>query len=409
MKIDWSKLERKEDRVRIRWEWAKYDNDLDMLKRFGRILKGGKRSSTTKKSRLGGATGRGCKPDYFGKKQLVIVKLHYSNNEKSHKVMLGQYLTQARKENVEKKPTVFSATKEGEEACKEYKAKIVPLHFKLILSPETNKLPLQLYAKAYMERIEWELGVKFDWVAAVHTDTPHHHVHILINGADRDGKLLERPFPKDFIKVRALKLASDIATNIAGERSAEEIAIAKEKAVIANRWTSYDEDIQKLSKNNKIVPESERLRRRLNHLIELDLASYENGIYSLEKNWDTTLQITGRYNSFLKARDELKWNLKNDLKLFEGGQISGIVRKVYTLDDEYENNNAVIIENKNEAYFVPLFNRPSKKLEGKECVIEASTTSKGRLAAKIYTISKKPEKEKNVSQGKLSEKTKRMR
>ena len=86
MKIDWSKLERKEDRVRIRWEWAKYDNDLDMLKRFGRTLKGGKRS------RLGGATGRGCKPDYFGKKQLVIVKLHYSNNEKSHKYSsLGCY------------------------------------------------------------------------------------------------------------------------------------------------------------------------------------------------------------------------------------------------------------------------------------------------------------------------------
>lgn len=409
MKIDWSKLERKEDRVRIRWEWAKYDNDLDMLKRFGRTLKGGKRSSTTKKSRLGGATGRGCKPDYFGKKQLVIVKLHYSNNEKSHKVMLGQYLTQARKENVEKKPTVFSATKEGEEACKEYKAKIVPLHFKLILSPETNKLPLQLYAKAYMERIEWELGVKFDWVAAVHTDTPHHHVHILINGADRDGKPLKRPFPRDFVTRRSHIIASEIATNIIGERSMEDIALSNDRKLSSNRWTSYDEDILKLSKNNKIIPESERLRRRLNHLIELDLASYENGIYSLEKNWDTTLQITGRYNSFLKARDELKWNLKNDLKLFEGGQISGIVRKVYTLDDEYENNNAVIIENKNEAYFVPLFNRPSKKLEGKECVIEASATSKGRLAAKIYTISKNTEKEKNVSQGKSSEKTKRMR
>lgn len=409
MRINWSKLER-EDKFRIKWQWAKYDNDLDMLKRFSRTIKDATKTSTAKRRQFGGGGFTGCgKPDYFGKNQLVVVKLNYSKNQKSHKVMLGQYLTQARKENVEKKPTVFSATKEGEEACKEYKSKIVPLHFKLILSPETNKIPLQLYAKAYMERIEWELGVKFEWVAAVHTDTPHHHVHILINGADRDGNPLKRPFPRDFVKFRALKLASDIATNIVGERSAEEIAIAKEKAVIANRWTSYDEDIQKLSKNNKIVPESERLRRRLNHLIELDLATYENGIYSLEKNWDTTLQVTGRYNSFLYARDELKWNLKNDLKLFEGGQISGIVRKVYTLDDEYENNNAVIIENKNEAYFVPLFNRPSKKLEGKECVIEASATSKGRLAAKIYTISKNTEKEKNVSQGKSSEKTKRMR
>lgn len=405
IRIDRTKLERKEDRLRIRWQWAKYDDDIDQVKKFYRAIRKNKSSSSYAKPKNIFIGNRNL---ISPKQQNVMVKFNYSRIEKSHKTLLEQYLPQERKENVKEKPVFFSAKREGQEAYEAYKSNMVPLHFKIILSPETNRLPLKNYTRAYMERVEWELGVKFDWVAVVHTDKPHHHVHILINGADRDGKPLKRPFPRDFVTRRSHIIASEIATNIIGERSMEDIALSNDRKLSSNRWTSYDEDILKLSKNNKIIPESERLRRRLNHLIELDLASYENGIYSLEKNWDTTLQVTGRYNSFLYARDELKWNLKNDLKLFEGGQISGIVRKVYTLDDEYENNNAVIIENKNEAYFVPLFNRPSKKLEGKECVIEASATSKGRLAAKIYTISKKTEKEKNVSQGKSSEKTKRM-
>lgn len=393
MRINWSKLER-EDKFRIKWQWAKYDNDLDQLQKFYRRIKKTGSHPSAVKTKNGSTGGMRMRESIKPGQQRVMVKFNYSKNGKSHKTQLEQYMPQERKENVKEKPVFFSAKREGQEAYEEYKSNMTPLHFKIILSPESNRVPLKNYTKAYMERIEWELGVKFEWVAAVHTDTPHHHVHILINGADRDGNPLKRPFPRDFVKFRALKLASEIATNIVGQRSPEDIALAKEKALTSNRWTAYDEDIKKLAADNRIIPESEHLEKRLNHLIELDLASYENGIYSLEKNWDTTLQTTGRYNSFLKARDELKWNLKNDLKLFQGGQITGIVRKVYTLDDEYENNNAVVIENRNEAYFVPLFNRPSKKLEGKECIIEASAASKGRLAAKIYTMSKNTEKEK---------------
>ena len=106
MSLDWSKFERKKNRLRIRWQWAKYDDDIDQVKKFYRAIRRNKSSSSYAKP----------KNIFIGnrnlislKQQNVMVKFNYSRIEKSHKTLLEQYLPQERKENVKEKPVFFSA------------------------------------------------------------------------------------------------------------------------------------------------------------------------------------------------------------------------------------------------------------------------------------------------------------
>ena len=97
-----------------------------------------------------------------------------------------------------------------------------------------------------MHRIQREMGMRLDWLAAIHTDTGHPHVHILVNGRTAEGLEPSRLFRKDFIRHRCRTIASDIATNMIGPRTDEQKKIAREKIFEALRWTPNDQHIQEL-------------------------------------------------------------------------------------------------------------------------------------------------------------------
>jgi hypothetical protein len=59
--------------------------------------------------------------------------------------------------------------------------------FKIIVSPEfADRLNLRQYARELMRRMERDLGTQIEWVAAVHHNTEHPHVHIAVRGVDEE-------------------------------------------------------------------------------------------------------------------------------------------------------------------------------------------------------------------------------
>lgn len=401
MKVDFEKYRRQrdrqqEERLSIQWKFARYDDDAAQLKKlYGKLAPRGAHFSKSGGGLSGGGSHRGWNPD--GDKQFVMVKMRYSDKLDSHQKFLEEYITQEKKEGVAVKPVVFTGNLNpfasggerkvvyGQEALEEYKSKMVGRHYKFIISPDSKDVPMEQFTTAFMHRMQAEMGFRLDWIAAVHTDTGHPHVHILINGKTADGLEPSRLFRKDFIRHRCRTIASEITTNMIGPRTDEQKKAYKDSSTRALRWTTLDQQILEAEKDGVVVPANEFMNRRLDFLKTKDLAQFKDGKYILDKKWDEILVNTGRYNSFLEAREELKFTDKANLELFSGsGKIKGKITKLYCMNEEWQHNNGLLVEDgKGKAWFVPLFNPPSVKLAGKSVIIENVANSKGLLTPKI--------------------------
>ena len=194
-----------------------------------------------------------------------------------------------------------------------------------------------------------------------------------------------RLFRKDFIRHRCRTIASEITTNMIGHRTDEQKKLSREKVLEALRWTPLDQQILEAEKDGIVAPVNEFMRRRLDFLKTKGLAQFKDGKFILDKKWDEILVNTGRYNSFLEAREELKWTDKANLELFCGkGKIQGKVTKLYRMNEEWQHNNGLLVEDgKGQAWFVPLFNPPPAKFAGKSVIIENQANSRGLLVPKI--------------------------
>lgn len=270
-KIDFEKYRReREQSLKIHWKWARYDNDADQLKKlYGKFMGGRRKKTASTKSSgfLGGIPYSGWNPE--SDKQFVMVKMRYSDKLDSHNKFLQDYITQQNKEEVKVKPTVFSARLNpfsnsgqrkvvyGQEAVEDYKSCMTGRHYKFIISPDSSKVPMEEFTTAFMHRMQAEMGVKLDWVAAVHTDTGHPHVHILVNGATADGFTPKRLFRKDFVSHRCRIIASDIVTDMIGVRSAEQKRQSLDKSFTSLRWTNHDKLIAEHTKDGVVIAVNE--------------------------------------------------------------------------------------------------------------------------------------------------------
>ena len=337
------------------------------------------------------------------RKQPCTVKMYYTNDKAVHKSFLREYLTQIHKNNVIDKPVLFNDEYEEvpEKVILEYEKNIAPIGFKFIISPESQKVPMKQLAREYVKRLEKITGHKFSWFGAIHTDTEHIHCHVLINGKDKKTNL-EFRFPPNIIKEVARGLCSDICTEMIGSRSPEMIEMAKKRIPFARRWTILDENIVNYGgyfefntvkdiNNNKYEAEkvtSDDIEiERLNTLVEMGLAvNFNKNMpkkYFLEKGWKEKLKAIGRYNTYLNARNELRWTPFYNLELYDGsmGMIEGIVSKIYNMDYEGVMNNAVVIENKklNKAWYVPTRIKLKDDDIGHYITVKAEKNAKGKL------------------------------
>jgi len=326
--------------------------------------------------------------------QKCVAKMQYSSSIAAHKKQLTDYLTRE------------GTGKNGEEAelfgtdINEYKDNMVGKNFRIFLSPQSDKVDLKAMTKDFVKRLELQTGYKLLWQGACHYNTANPHSHLLINGHDKDGK--EINFSKDVVKTFMRETARDICTKQVGLRTDKDIALEKERELSSSRFTKLDEKILSIcSENNKIFPggffeESKKIKKRLETLKELKLCKYENHGYTMRKNWAQDLKANSRYNTFLKARDELKYSKPAQLKVYEGrdgDKLTGKVTKIYRTDGDASDNHAVVLESLDgKAFFIPLLKEPEVKdkdkrlklKEGELITLSTYENQKGRLTPLIF-------------------------
>jgi hypothetical protein len=268
-------------------------------------------------------------------------------------------------------------------------------HFKFIISPDNQNVDLEALVKVLVKRMEAATARSFSWLAAVHTDTAHRHAHLLINGTDTNGK--DITFDKVFIKQTMREMSRCIATELVGRRSGEELEAEQERLHTSYRYCRLDDEIQLYERHltvqqdrfaSTVTIPNGMLSRRLEHLADMGLAERVAGkqhTYALEEGWTEKLKAVGRYNSFLKAREEMRWVSPADMALYTGDAISGVVTKRYVMNDEDSWNNAVLIENKEkrQAWYVPLYYEPDSSLLNRQVSCEMKRHRRGQLTPVI--------------------------
>ena len=291
-------------------------------------------------------------------KQRVMFKMSYGNSLDKHKKYIKLYMPQIGKDGVEIPKEIFGTDLDV------YQKHMTPFHLKFIISPESQKIDLKLLSEAFIRHLEKITGYDFYWLGTIHTDTEHHHAHLAINGKDKNGKKVR--FPKDMIKNTMREFLSNIATNMIGERTKEEIEESKKKLTQAKRWTAFDEQLKEMPEKLFINNLNSSLISRLQFLSSIKLANKDGMFYSLKPDFEEVLKATGRYNLYLEEY------LKSDLplRLFEGGSITGVVDKVVSFDKDESWNDAIIIRKDNERIYIPVFQLHKEHLEGKTVRIE---------------------------------------
>ena len=123
-------------------------------------------------------------------------------------------------------------------------------HFRFIVSPEDapEMADLKTFTRKLMKEAEHDLGTKLDWVAVDHWNTDNPHIHVLVRGKLANGKDLV--INRDYIS-RGFRLrAAELVGLELGPRSEQEIQSALENNVRAERWTSFDRSLQRVTDDN---------------------------------------------------------------------------------------------------------------------------------------------------------------
>lgn len=85
------------------------------------------------------------------------------------------------------------------------------LLWQIIISPERGaELHLEKLTCYLLAKVERDLSRKLEWVATIHKDTGHHHVHLAIRGIDKAGE--EVTFSPDYVKRGLRRRARELAT-----------------------------------------------------------------------------------------------------------------------------------------------------------------------------------------------------
>lgn len=301
------------------------------------------------------------------KSQNCILKMHYVQDKNKHLAFLTEYMTQLDKKDIDEKPVLFSDVEVDKTFFDSYQKIMTDLHFRFIISPESQDVDLRVVVKVFIEKLNSLYGYQLNWVGCIHENTNHRHAHVLINGVDKNGRSVR--FPKSFVKETGRMMVQNICTGLVGFRTSKEILQKKGQEPFLERFTSIDEDLlsieQKLGVQNEhfstfVLTRTEKQNERCEKLVELGLAkklqSKENCFW-LENNWNEKLRILGKVNVYKKARANMKLVHPGKLELWDDTkpEMDGIVTQLLYKNDEENWINAVVVENARlqKAYLIP--------------------------------------------------------
>ena len=237
--------------------------------------------------------------------------------------------------------------------------------FKLIVSPEfADRLNLQQHARDLMQRMQRDLGTQFEWVAAVHHNTGHPHVHIAVRGVDDEGRALR--LPREYIRAGLRGRAEEIATEALGYRTPAHAQEAQRREIVQNRYTSLDRVLQRANDgssshfvvtanpNDEALSESAQLLQkhvaaRLMHLETMGLAQFVAAHkWRVQADFEKvlrTLQQSGDRQKMLAAHGALLSDKRLPLQVTTLRQLQAVAGRVLLhTEDEQTGKRYMLIE-----------------------------------------------------------------
>jgi type IV secretory pathway VirD2 relaxase len=314
----------------------------------------------------GGSSGRGMR-------QRVVVKAHVSRHKPGKaRGSLARHVSYLGRESASadgKRGVFYDATREGVDARRETVQWAHDRHhFRLIISPERGGdiADMTSYIREVMRRVERDLDTKLTWIAVNHHNTDNPHVHVLLRGKLPDGADLV--IPRQYISYGIRDRASDVATELLGERSVEEVQLAKAKEVEAERFTSLDRMIERHVESGKIdvspyrhigygADDRRLVVGRLQFLEQMDLAHKGRGtVWHVEGDFKQALRELGDRIDVIK---QLYSHLGNEAgrveRMVAGGEpstpVAGIVIAKASTDELGEDRFVVIRDGAGSAHY----------------------------------------------------------
>lgn len=120
-------------------------------------------------------------------------------------------------------------------------------HFRFIVSPEdaSEMEDLRAFTRELMSDMARDLDTELDWTAVDHWNTDNPHVHVLVRGVTDTGADLV--IDKGYISHGLRARAEERVTLELAPRSELEIRTALEREMGAERWTSLDRQLQRMT------------------------------------------------------------------------------------------------------------------------------------------------------------------
>jgi type IV secretory pathway VirD2 relaxase len=328
-------------------------------------FKGRSRSASSKQSKSGSSG--------YDKRQRVVTKAMVSRHKVGkaagslarHAKYLGRESASA-----DGKPGVFyDVSRDGVDAKSEITTWADDRHhFRLIVSPEHGSdIPdMTAYVREVMRRVERDLDTKLTWVAVNHDNTDNPHAHVVLRGRKADGTDLV--IPRQYISYGVRDRASEVATELLGERSAAEVKLAQSKEVTAERFTSLDRMIERhlkdgeidVSKRNQIgfgADDRKLVIGRLQFLESIDLAHKGRGSnWRVEGEFKTALRELGARNDIIhqlyrtlgaESGRVTRMNASGELS----GPVAGVVIAKGSIDEISEDRFVVVRDAAGKAHY----------------------------------------------------------
>ncbi|MCB0319276.1 MAG: DUF3363 domain-containing protein [Bdellovibrionales bacterium] len=112
---------------------------------------------------------------------------------------------------------------------------------KLVISPEFGgSIDLREHARNLLGQIETDLNTKLDWYGAIHEDTNHTHLHIVIRSVDSKGNDLEL---EGYLGKNARIKSQVLVTQELGFQDAQEVLSRQKENLRALRLTELDRQL----------------------------------------------------------------------------------------------------------------------------------------------------------------------
>lgn len=322
--------------------------------------------------------------------QRVLVKAHFKKHGAGRAGGSGgagnlrghlSYITRSGAGVDEERPVLFGSAGDDLERSDFYNiCKDDRHHFRFIISPENAHeiADMEGYIRGVMAAVEKDQGTKLEWVSAVHYDTDHPHAHVVVRGKDELGKdlVIEPHYISHGIRMRA----EELATEILGERSIEEIQKSMEQETDAMRVTSLDRFIAaRASEEEKeagkvIVDTREKghsgrgefydglVQKRLEFLTTTSMAVQEPpGVFTVRLDYLEELKEISERHDIIKQlhRSMPEEALDNGVSIYkivdlEAPVVRGEIEKIAHVNEITDHKYMVVRDGEGQAHYVPL-------------------------------------------------------